>query len=469
MNQEKYNEDLFSFIKNSPTQYHAVANMAKSLSSNGFIELKEGDSWLIKDQSKYFVTRNGSAIIAFFTGENRPWESGIKLVCAHTDSPSLKIKPIPEIKTNDAIRLGVEVYGGVLLNSWFDRGLNLAGRVTALSADDEEKETLCTVLVNYDAPLAVIPSLAIHLDREANTKRVLNPQVDMPPLFSISGQSKKSNINQLEKSDLQNRFDSSSSSTFLGSSIKSFKSLLLEQAIKENSNIHIKEVLDFDMSFSDAQPPFFTGLNQEIISAPRLDNLLSCHAGLKSLVRADGPVPCILVCTDHEEVGSDTSAGARGSFLNSVLSRTIPDPEKKIRATTKSFMISLDNAHALHPAHCDSHDSNHIPRLNHGPVLKVNASHRYASDSESAALFRYICKLADIPLQTFVMRSDMPCGSTIGPAMSSATGIKTVDAGAPTLGMHAIRELTGAGDPFMVFQVLNHFFYMESQLLVSPT
>lgn len=455
MHQDKYNEDLFNFIRNSPTQYHAVANMARSLLNNGFTELKEGDGWLIAAKSKYFVTRNGSSIIAFLTGDNRPWETGMKLTGAHADSPCLKIKPLPEIKNHEMVRLGVEIYGGALLNSWFDRGLNIAGRVTVVGADENGKEILCTLLVNYDAPIATIPSLAIHLDREANTKRVINPQLDMPPLLKA--------YNRLKESDrLQGLADSAVTATS-----RSFRLMLLEQAIKENPNIHIKEVLDFDMSFSDAQPPFLTGLNGDMISAPRLDNLLSCHACLKSFVRADGPTPSLFVCTDHEEVGSDTATGARGSFLNSVLSRLIPDSELRIRAASRSFMISWDNAHAVHPAHADSHDPNHIPQLNNGPVLKVNGSQRYASDSQSSALFRYICRRADIPMQTFVMRSDMPCGSTIGPAISSTTGIKTVDAGAPTLGMHSIREVTGSDDPFMVFQVLNHFFSMESQPLLS--
>ncbi|MBF0302734.1 MAG: M18 family aminopeptidase [Desulfamplus sp.] len=493
---DKYNEELFSFIKNSPTQYHAVANMARSLSNGGFVELREHDSWSIKPHSKYFATRNGSSIIAFLTGDNCPWESGIKLVGAHTDSPCLKVKPTPEIQSHEMVRLGVEVYGGALLNSWFDRGLNLAGRVTVLVTDEDNdkdnivnisgvgeygKEFIRTLLVNYDTAVATIPSLAIHLDREANTKRVLNPQIDMPPLFTIYSHSHLEDLEngsiQQESNDFIREPDSFSNS----STSKSFRLMLLEQVIKENSNINIKELLDFDMSFSDAQPPFFTGVNQDIISAPRLDNLLSCHVALKSILRVYSDnasvdftstqggfaPPCMVVCTDHEEVGSDTAAGAKGSFFNSVLSRLIPDTEQRVRSAARSFMISLDNAHAVHPAHSELYDSSHTPVLNQGPVLKTNSSQRYASDCESAALFRYICKRADIPMQTFVMRSDMPCGSTIGPIISSSTGIKTVDAGAPTLAMHSIREITGSADPFMLFQVINHFFSMESLPLLS--
>lgn len=454
MNQEKYNESLFNFIKNSPTQYHAVANMAKTLSNNGFIPLKEGEKWTIKPYSKYLVTRNGSSIIAFLTGGNRPWESGIKIVGAHTDSPCLKVKPIPEVENHGMVSIGVEIYGGLILNSWLDRGLNLAGRVTVLSLNDDGKESIFTLLLNYDYPLATIPSLAIHLDRDVNTKKVLNPQLDMLPLLDII---RNTNGNMAKMK---------------------FREILLEQVIKQHSNINIKELLDFDLSFSELQPPFFTGANQTMISSPRLDNLLSCHAALKSIVRsangyidknfstdvvaANSSAPCMIVCTDHEEVGSDTASGARGSFLSSVLSRLIPNNEDRIRSYAKSFIISLDNAHAVHPAHTERHDLNHAPFINNGPVLKINGSQRYASDCESSAMFRYICRCADIPMQTFVMRSDMPCGSTIGPAISSSTGIKTVDVGAPTLGMHSIREITGSDDPFMLFKAINQFFSMDS-------
>lgn len=445
MNREKYYEDLFSFIKNSPTPFHAVANMANSLSRNGFIELREGDAWHIEKESKYYVVRNDASIIAFYTGENRPWETGIRLSGAHTDSPALKVKPLPEIDHNGMIRLGVELYGGALLNTWFDRGLNLAGRVTTLCMDDEQKEKLETRLINFDMPLAVVPSIPIHLDRKANSKKSINAQVDMSPLI------------HLKESDHED------------SSLRSFNTLLLEQAIKEHPNHHIKEVLSFDMFFSDAQEPFYTGFNQEMISAPRLDNLLSCHAALKSIPRAQGPAVSLLFCADHEEVGSDTAGGARGSFLDSVLSRLIPDSEKRFRAVAKSFMISWDNAHAVHPAHGELYDSAHLSRLNQGPVLKLNAAMRYASDCESSALFQHLCLRAGVPFQTFVMRSDMPCGSTLGPAVSSATGIKTVDAGAPTLGMHSIREITGKEDPFMLFLVLNELFSMVDQPLLSLT
>ena len=502
MDQEKYNEDLFNFIKNSPTPFHAVANMASSLARNGFTELYEGDAWHIEKDSKYYVVRNNASIIAFYSGENRPWETGMMLCSAHTDSPALKVKPFPELEGNGMIRLGVEIYGGALLNSWFDRGLNLAGRVTTLCIDDEDQEVLETRLVNFDMPLAVVPSLPMHLDREANSKRNLNAQVDMSPLINLkyidSADSQRAFANLRKPfadsrkpfadsrrgfADSRRGFADSrrgfanlrksftDSRKAFTDSRRPFNVLLLEQVLKEHPDNHIKvkEVLSFDMFFSDAQEPFYTGFNQEMISAPRLDNLISCHAALKSIPRAQGPAVSLLFCADHEEVGSDTAGGARGSFLNSVLSRLIPDSEQRFRAAAKSFMISCDNAHAVHPAHGNRYDSAHLSHLNRGPVVKLNSAMRYASDCESSALFQHLCSRAGVPFQTFVMRSDIPCGSTIGPAVSSATGIKTVDAGAPTLGMHAIREITGKNDPFMLFLVLNELFAMAEQPLLSLT
>lgn len=441
--QTQYNASLFRFIKKSPTQFHAVSNMAEKLDQNGFNQLKEENSWNLEKKNRYYVMRNNSSIIAFVMGENEPWETGIKIVGAHTDSPCLRIKPVPELKCNSMTSLSVEIYGGVLLNTWFDRGLNLAGRVTCLvqKKNVKENEFLTSLLINFNGQVAVIPSLAIHLDREANKNKSVNPQFDVSPLFYLDGFSNKT----------------------------SFKEILLGQAQKEYPDILIKKVFDFEMSFSNGEPPCYTGLNQEFILGPRLDNLLSCHAGLKSLIAADTKNSSMLVCTDHEEVGSESIAGARGSFLTSILARISQTPERIGRTAAKSMMISWDNAHAVHPAHGERHDVNHLPKINKGPVLKINASLRYASNSESSAIFKFLCKKANTPLQTFVMRSDMPCGSTTGPLISSKTGIKTVDAGAPTLAMHSISELTGIYDPYMVFKVTSQLFSMTAQPLLSLT
>ncbi len=441
MNESEYNKDLFKFINSSPTPFHLVSFMVKKLIKNSFIHLKEYDKWEIEKGKKYFVTRNGSSIIAFKMGLKSPWNTGIKMAGAHTDSPCLKLKPYPELESDSMTRLGVEVYGGALLTTWFDRKLNLAGKVTCLKEQIDAKRPLSNFLINYNRPVAVIPSLAIHLDRDANKNKSVNPQIHIPPLFMMD--------NNLNK--------------------KSFNQILLEQIKRQHPNALIKEVLGFDLSLSDIDPPCFTGLNNEFISSPRLDNLISCHACLKSLINNDNNSTSFIVCTDNEEIGSDTIVGAKGTFIKSILSRLSVTPENIARTADKSLMISLDNAHGIHPSYREKYDTNHLSELNHGPVLKINASGKYASDSETSGLFKILCKKADIPFQTFVMRSDMPCGSTIGPAISSKTGIKTVDIGAPTLAMHSIRELTGNKDPFMIFKVINKFFSLGDQLLLSLT
>ncbi|MCP4116515.1 MAG: M18 family aminopeptidase [Desulfobacteraceae bacterium] len=440
MTPKKFNQDLFSFIDQSPSPFHAVRHMEDQLKATGFSRLEEKDAWNLEAGGKYYVTRNRSSVIAFIMGKSKPWESGIKMVGAHTDSPCLRVKPEPLQNSNLMTRLGCEIYGGTLLNTWFDRGLNLAGRVTCRVIEDEN-ERLQSVLINYNRPVALVPSLAIHLDREANKNRTVNPQLHIPPLFSI-GDPEKS---------------------------LPFKETLLARIKEEHPGTDIREVMDYELSFSDAEPCSYAGIDREIISAPRLDNLLSCHAALKGLDSAAPSSTAMVVFTDNEEVGSDTLAGARGSFLESVLLRMAGTPEQFARTAARSFMISCDNAHAVHPNLSEKHDSNHRPTLNTGPVLKINASQRYASDSESSALFRHVCKRAGLTVQNFVMRSDLPCGSTIGPAISSQTGIRTVDVGAATLAMHSIREMCGSNDPFMLFKALNKFFSLDEPPLLSLT
>ncbi|GAB6144920.1 M18 family aminopeptidase [Desulfocicer niacini] len=437
-----FNDDLFHFLHTCPTPFHAVANASQILLEKGFTQLHETHAWHLEKESKYFVVRNQSAIIAFYTGDKRPWDTGIKLCGAHTDSPSLKVKPQPELTNDTMTRLGVEVYGGALLNTWFDRGLNLAGRVILRCRNQKGENVLKSGLINLNTPVAVIPSLPIHLNREANTKKIINAQVDLPPLVFTGPFSRPG----------------------------AFHEMLCNAGKNIPAPDHeISEILDFDLYFSDAQAPFYTGINKELISAPRLDNLLSCHAALKGIALARGEAPCMAILADHEEVGSDTAAGARGSFVTDILTRMIPDTEQRLRAFAGSFIISLDNAHALHPAHAQRYDGTHTCLVNQGPVLKVNAAMRYASDAVSCALFKHLCREASVPVQTFVMKSDMPCGSTIGPSISAATGIKAVDVGAPTMAMHAIRELTGNTDPHALFNVLEHWFTTDTAPLLSLT
>ena len=425
MNDEKFNYDLMDFIAMSPTPFHAVEQIVYKLECAGYQRLYEADSWQLENGQGYYVTRNDSSIIAFKMGENIV-SNGIQMVGAHTDSPCLKVKPEPDMLTKGYYQLGVEVYGGALLNPWFDRDLSLAGRVNYLDDDND----LCSTLVNFEEPIAVIPSLAIHLDREANKNRTVNPQTDIPPILL------KLPISESEKKP-------------------SFKEILL-QKIKDDTDAI--EVLDYELSFYDVQQPAYIGLHQDFIASARLDNLLSCYTGLMAMTETSNSGSKLLVCTDHEEVGSSSACGAQGPFLQSVLERMAGSHENYVRMIDKSMMVSADNAHAIHPNYTDKHDGNHGPEINMGPVIKTNANQRYATNGDTGAIFKQLCKKADVPVQSFVVRSDMACGSTIGPIAASEIGVRTIDVGVPTFGMHSIRELAGRWDAYYLFRVLKEFY-----------
>lgn len=423
---QEFNQGLLEFLQASPTPFHAVEQMTGRLSKAGFLQLFEGDSWKLEPKQGYFVTRNDSSIIAFTTGENNPVDQGIRMVGAHTDSPCLKVKPKPELHKKGYFQLGVEVYGGVLLNPWFDRDLSLAGRVTGLDANGK----LIHRLIDFKKPIAVIPSLAIHLDRDANDKRTINKQTDIPPILLQTGDSQK-----IE-----------------------FRKFLLKFLNEENSQSELQSVLDYELCFYDTQPPALVGYNEEFIASARLDNLLSCYLGLKGLIDSDRSQPSLLVCNDHEEVGSVSASGAQGPFLKSVLERICGDAETLSRTLHHSTMISADNAHGVHPNFQGKHDENHGPLLNLGPVIKINANQRYATNSETSALFRKICEGVDVPVQAFVTRTDMGCGSTIGPITAAELGVKTLDVGVPTFAMHSIRELAGSEDAYNLYRVVEAFY-----------
>lgn len=422
----EFNQGLLQFIDRSPTPFHAVLTMVEALKQAGFAELRESDMWGELPAGKFFVARNNSSIIAFIKTTQHLADSGFAMVGAHTDSPCLKVKPRPGQVNNGLWQLGVEVYGGALLNPWFDRDLSLAGRVSYL----DKQEQLQHALVDFKKPMAVIPSLAIHLDREVNQNRSINPQLHLPPV-----------IMQMEPGETPD-----------------FRALLEQQLSAQYPDRYIGQVLDYEISLYDTQPSALTGLNNDFISAARLDNLLSCYTGLQALLASVGKQPAMLICTDHEEVGSMSTAGAQGNFLQSVLQRMVPAAEAFQRLVEHSWMISADNAHGIHPNYADQHDARHGPLLNQGPVIKTNANQRYATNSETSARFRQICQQADVPLQDFVVRSDMACGSTIGPLTAAQIGVKTLDVGVPTFAMHSIRELAGSQDGWHLYRALKHFF-----------
>ncbi|PKG54157.1 MULTISPECIES: M18 family aminopeptidase [Halomonadaceae] len=430
---ETFNADrltrLCDFLRQSPTPWHAAGNMASRLEQAGFQRLEEKANWQLTPGKRYYVTRNDSAIIAFQLPESRLTE--LRMIGAHTDSPGLHLKPNATQRSAGWLQLGVQVYGGVLMAPWFDRDLGLAGRVHVRHADGR----LESVLLNVDRAIATIPSLAIHLDRDVNSGRPINPQTQMAPVLM-----------QSEAATLAE---------------------LVAQWLEQQHGLSAVEVVDFELGFYDVQPPSLVGVKQELVASARLDNLLSCFMGLEALLGSDGRQGALLVANDHEEVGSASASGAQGPFLADVLKRINGQlggkggekgsDESLIQLIQSSLMISCDNAHALHPNFRDKHDERHGPAINGGPVIKVNASQRYATNSVTGALFRDVCREADVPVQSFVTRADMGCGSTIGPITATELGVPTIDVGIPQWAMHSIRETAGTKDVEYLTRALTQF------------
>ncbi|MDX1506214.1 MAG: M18 family aminopeptidase, partial [Spongiibacter sp.] len=423
MKVEEFNNGLLDFLDSSPTPFHATAAMVKALTAAGFQSLSEGEEWSLVPGEGYFVTRNDSSIVAFRCGDVDVAESGWRMAGAHTDSPCLKVKPNPVLHRKGYFQLGVEVYGGALLHPWFDRDLGMAGRVSYRNTAGR----VVSALVDSGRAIASIPSLAIHLDREANNNRTVNPQTDLPVLLGCA----------------ENTPD--------------FTALLVDMLSEEGVD-DVDAVLDYELSFYDCQCAALIGLHGEFIASARLDNLLSCYIGLQALLEAPADEHSVLVCNDHEEVGSMSSSGAQGPMLESVLRRIAGSETAWQRAISRSLMISADNAHGVHPNFSDRHDANHGPLLNQGAVIKINVNQRYATNSETSAMFRDLCARAGQPVQSFVVRSDMACGSTIGPITASALGVPTLDVGVPTFAMHSIRELAGRDDAYGLSRVLSVFY-----------
>ncbi|TPE47591.1 M18 family aminopeptidase [Maribrevibacterium harenarium] len=422
----EFNQSLLQFIAQSPTPFHAVETMKSRLSAQGFEPLYERDEWVLTEGGKYFVTRNDSSLIAFTLPSFDVAHRGYRMIGAHTDSPCLKLKPNAQVTRFGHHQLAVEVYGGVLLHTWLDRDLSLAGRVTAKL----ENGDLASFLIDFKRPLAYIPNLAIHLNRTANEGFSVNPQEEILPI--IAGSQTELELRQL-----------------------------LAAQIQHEHGIEVSAVLDFELSLYDTQAPALVGLHEEYIAAARLDNLLSCFVGLEALLAGGDQQPAMLICTDHEEVGSLSSCGANGPFLEDILRRISPIPEQYVQALQSSMLISADNAHAQHPNYASKHDARHAPVINQGAVIKVNNNQRYASNSETAAVYRDIAAQLGQTVQTFVVRSDMACGSTIGPITAGQIGVPTLDIGLPTFGMHSIRELAGSQDAQRLTELLTHFCRRE--------
>lgn len=417
-------DGLCHFLDSSPTPWHATANMLSCLQDAGYERLDERHRWQLKPGGRYVVTRNDSSLIAF----HLPLASldGMRMIGAHTDSPGLRFKPRPDQSRAGWLQCGIEVYGGALLSPWFDRDLGVAGRVYFRTGDGNLEHAL----IHQESPVAMIPSLAIHLDRDANNGRKINPQTQMAPVML---QSPEGSIDDL------------------------ITSWLFQQHA-----IEAIEILDHELAFLDCQSASLIGAKGELIASARLDNLLSCFAGMQAMSAQTSSLGALLVATDHEEVGSASACGAQGPFLENVLTRINEQlgqgtQESLIQLIQASCMVSCDNAHALHPNFPDRHDDQHGPAINQGPVLKVNANQRYATNSATGAMFREVCRDAGVPLQVFVTRADMGCGSTIGPITAASLGVPTVDVGVPQWAMHSIRETAGRHDIQYLIKALESF------------
>ena len=397
-------QQLCDFIAASPTPFHATKNLLDSFIEAGFSHLNETEDWNLKANEAYVITRNDASIVALRTGAD--FMNGIHMLGAHTDSPCLRIKPNAVTNRHGYAQLGVEVYGGALLQPWLDRDLSIAGRVSGVSKSGE----LFNELIDFEDPIAIIPNLAIHLERGANKSRVINKQKHLPLV-----------IGQIEDFDF-------------------------EAELIKRCNTDVDRIFEFELSCYDTQTPRILGLNKEFIAAARLDNLLSSFITAKALIDSKTNHANLFVSTDHEEVGSTSACGANGPFLKSVLERLTSSAGELTQLVSRSTMVSCDNAHGIHPNYPEKHDANHGPILNQGPVIKINNNQRYASNSVSSAKFQHICQQAKVPVQTFVTRSDMSCGSTIGPITASQLGIETLDIGAPQWAMHSIRETAGTKD-----------------------
>lgn len=407
---KKTAKKLLKFIQKSPTAFRAVEEMSQRLQKEGFKELKEEKHWDLKAGGNYFVTRNHSAVIAFSIPKKPAWK--FHIMASHSDSPALKIKENPEMEVEKAyIKLNVERYGGMLLAPWFDRPLSVAGRlIVRKNGEIQEK------LVAVDKDLLVIPNLAIHMNREVNDGYKYNVQKDMLPLYSD--------------------YDGKGS----------FMKLMAAEA-----DVAEEDILGHDLFLYDRTPGTVWGANEEFISAPRLDDIQCAFASLEGFLRGERKESIAVHCVlDNEEVGSTTKQGAASTFLKDTLMRINMGlgrtQEEYLMTLADSFMVSADNAHALHPNHTDKTDPVNRPVLNGGIVIKYNANQKYCTDGVSAAIFKDICDRAEVPYQTFVNRSDMAGGSTLGNISNTQVPMKTVDIGLAQLAMHSVYETTGAKD-----------------------
>lgn len=419
---QEHIQDLGQFVAASPSSFHAVAAVRQRLLESGFTELLEPEEWPNPSEGgRFFAIRDGAAI-AWHVPPRMRAGCGFHVFGAHTDSPGFKLKPKPTIGRFGWLQAGVEVYGAPLLNAWLDRELRLAGRLVLLDGRSVLTQT---------GPMLRFPQLAVHLDRSVNDALSLDRQQHMQPIWGLG---------EPQQADLL-------------------------AVLAAAAGVRSEQVGGYDIGLADCQEPQIFGGAGEFFASGRLDNLSSVHAGLNALI-AHSPEPggpiAVLAAFDHEEVGSGSSSGAAGPFLSSVLTRISAglgdDASAWQRRLASSFCLSADAGHAIHPNYPERHDPANHPQLNAGPVLKINANQRYATDALGAAFVGRLCAEANIPYQEFVSHNDLPCGSTIGPITATRLGLRTVDVGVPLLSMHSAREMCGTADPWYLAELGQVFF-----------
>lgn len=432
-------EELLNFIDNSPTAFHAASELKKELKKAGFKELDSSQKWNLKEGEKYFISRNDSALIAFITGKEF-LNQGFRIISSHTDSPALKIKPDPIINNEGQYVLNTEVYGGPILNTWYDRELSLAGKIIL---KNENLFELQEELIDLEKNLAVIPNLAIHLNNDVNKNREIDKKKGLRALITQTLNQENGENDREQSSDSEAEFS-------------------LEALIAQFSDFRVEDILELELFLYPTQKAKFVGPKQEYISAGRQDNLSMVHSALKALISSE-PTDWtqMAIFYDNEEIGSHTPQGADSPFAGDLIERIIynlgADKEDYYRIIERSFLLSADMAHAVHPNFSDEHDQNNRPLLNQGPVIKYNANLKYTTNASTAGVLIELMEKNKIPYQFYSNRSDKCGGSTIGPAAATQLGIKSIDLGNPLLAMHSSRELGGSSDHTKMIKVMSLF------------
>jgi len=428
-------KQLCDFIDASPTAWHAVDAAAASLAARGAVRLDEREAWSLVPGTSYYVIRDGAAIAAFRLGARPPSEAGLALAGAHADAPGLRARMDKSVAARGMERVAVEAYGGPIHSTWLDRPLSLAGRVV-IAAPGGRLESR---LVNFARPMAVIPNLAIHFNREMNKGVEYPVNAALLPIVGAGG-------------------------TQAGGGATVGNASWILRAVANELAIDPAAIRAADLAFVDAAPSIVFGADAELISAPRIDNLEGCHAILTAFQSAPAADHGqLLVLFDNEETGSQSPRGADSSFLRDIVERLVAltdssGPEAVYRTLARSFCVSVDGAQGWHPSYADKFDEEYAPVLNGGPAVKANANVRYATEAVGEASFRRFCELAGVPFQRFRMRADLPAGTTIGPISASLMGVRTVDVGVPMLAMHSAREISGAYDHDSMTSFLRVFF-----------